>query len=48
MLKGMQDPSIQVNSGQVIVVFLLPGSTGETVLSGWSSTEIEQYFKYII
>lgn len=34
MLKGTQDPSKQVNSGQVTVVFLLPGGTGETVLSG--------------
>ncbi len=36
MLNGTQDPSIQVNSGQVTVVFLLPGGTGETVLSGQS------------
>lgn len=33
MLKGTQDPSIQVNSGQVTLVFLLPGGDGETVLS---------------
>lgn len=33
MLKGTQDPSIQVNSGQVTLVFLLPGGAGETVLS---------------
>ena len=33
-LKGTQDPSIQVNSEQVTVVFLPPGGTGETVLSG--------------
>lgn len=36
MLKGTQDPSIQVNSGQRAVVFLLPGGAGETVLSGQS------------
>lgn len=33
MLKGIQDPSLQVNSAQLAVVFLLPGD-GETVLSG--------------
>lgn len=33
-LKGTQDPSIQVNSEQVTVVFLSPGDSGETVLSG--------------
>lgn len=36
ILKGTQDPSVQVNSGQMRVVFLLPGSSGETVLSGQS------------
>ena len=36
MLKVTQDPSMQVNSGQRAVVFLLPGGAGETVLSGQS------------
>lgn len=40
MLKGMQVPSIQVNSGQVVVVFLLPGGAGETVLSKHEATQM--------
>lgn len=39
MLKGTQDPSAQVNSGQVTVVFLLPGGAGDTLLSGHGATQ---------
>lgn len=35
MLKGRQDPSVQVNSGHGSVVFLPPGGIGVTVLSKW-------------
>lgn len=33
IVKGTQVPSMQVNSGQVTLMFLPPGGTGETVLS---------------
>lgn len=36
-LKGRQEPSKQVNSGHMTVVFLPPGGTGVTVLSGEAS-----------